>query len=246
MKRGQISIFVIIGILIIVVVGIWFGVRSGIFEKEKVNPEVQPIYSFVEDCLKKTGYEAIDYTSKKGGYFVSPNLSLDNGIPYYLYEGKNLMPSKEKFEEQISLYIEDSLIFCINGFIDFPDFEVEFQDLKTETKILDENVEIKLNYPLSILKGENSYTFKNFEVDIPVRLGIVYSSAFDIILNQMDIPDSVDIFLINEVGLINDVDINLLDYDDRVVILTIVDKNSKINEDDLIFNFANKYLVFEE
>jgi len=246
MKRGQISIFVILGILIIAVVGIWFGVRTGIFEKEKVNPEVQPIYDFVENCLKETGYDAIDYTSKRGGYFISPNLSLDNGIPYYLYEGKNNIISKEEFEKQISLYIKDSLIFCTNGFIDFPDFEIEFQDLKTETKILDEKVEIKLNYPLSILKGENSYIFKNFKVDVPVRLGIVYSSAYDIMLNQMDIPDSVDIFLINELGLINDVDINLLDYDDRVVIYTIVDKNSKINEDNLIFNFANKYLIFEE
>jgi len=56
-KRGQVTVFIILGIVIIILVGILIYL-SGIlvdFDIEVIPPQVLLIYEFTNDCLKETG-----------------------------------------------------------------------------------------------------------------------------------------------------------------------------------------------
>ncbi len=58
-KKGQLTIFIIIAILIIAVVGLFFVFRGGIQKEKPVSPESAPIKNFVQECLDDSLEEVV-------------------------------------------------------------------------------------------------------------------------------------------------------------------------------------------
>ena len=115
-KKGQVAVFVILGIVI--VAGIILLIRPDVL-KAGVSSEVEPIYSFVQQCLDETSRQAVIYVSERGGYYNVPEQSFAETTPYYLYEGTNLMPSKGIIAEELSLYVNENIGYCLNDFFSF-------------------------------------------------------------------------------------------------------------------------------
>ena len=74
-KKGQISVFIIIGIIILLVFGLAFYIKSKISRTEEVEPiiekiptELYPIKVFIEQCIDKTATDAIILIGESGGY----------------------------------------------------------------------------------------------------------------------------------------------------------------------------------
>ncbi len=244
MKKGQISLFIIVGIIIVVVVAIFIFVKKESlgFEKEKIDPDIQPIYDFVEGCIKETGEYGIYHIGQTGGYFISPDLSTEAGTAIYSDKGQNHMPSKEKVESELSSYIEDMIELCTGDFQDFPSFQVTSYNKTVETNIEDNQVIFDVEYPVSISKGEKTYTFKEFqEVEVVVRLGVVYNSIYEFIQDQITHEEDICVTCITDIAEKNDLYFEMLDYDEETVLFNIRDKNSKILDKEYVFKFANKY-----
>ena len=239
-KHSQTSIFIIIAILIVAIIVLFFVFKGNILNKEKIPVEVQPIYSFVENCIKQTGEDGVYQIGQTGGR--SFNLDSLEEEFYYFDKGKNDIPSKDSIKEKIEDSIKTDLYFCVNDFEDFSNFKIKEDELKVEVLIESDKVILNVEYPLNVDKKENSYFIKNFkEIEILVRLGIIYDSANNIIQEQMNHPRDICITCITNMAVDNDLYIEIEDYNEEVVIFTIIDKNSKINGEDYIFKFANRY-----
>lgn len=242
MKRGQISIFIIMTILILAIVFLIFLNRDYIFNNSgKISPEILPVKNFIDKCIEETGKEAIMYVSSTGGYFSSPNLSTENHIAYYLYNQNNYMPEKEKIEREISDYMNEMMFFCVKGFGQFNDFEITQSEIKTKTKIFDNKVVLQIEYPLSIVKNNRTYYVKNFNQEINVNLGKVYNIVKEIMEEQLKQKELICMSCIGKISLDNDVYVDMFDLKDKEVVFSVTDRNSKINEKELEFVFANKY-----
>src|SRR3989344_4117657 len=242
-KRSQISVFVILAVIVVAVIVVYFIVNSTkitILSENKIHPDIQPVYSYIENCVFETGEDAIEYIGVHGGYYKLPELSIDIEIPYYLYERKNFIPLKEEIEEQISLYVNENLNSCISE-EELSDFQINFGEIKTKTLIEDEKVIFNIEYPLSIKKGENSYTIKNFNTEIPVRLGIVYDIANNLVANDLENPRYICLPCIDYFSEKYDIKIKAINYNEKEFIFTISDENSKINDNNFILNYVNKY-----
>jgi hypothetical protein len=238
-KKGQITPIIIVAILIVVVIIFYFNVGKSLYFQNLDN-EIKPIHSYVQECLKETGERAILDTSNYGGYFISPEESLENEIPYYVKNGKNLMPSKEKIENEIGNYISSLTFFCINNFEKFEDYKIEDKEIKTVVNIEKEKVVFDVDYPLSITKGNNVYNLKSFYLEIPTRLNDIYDSAEFIVSDQIKDTKSICITCLSQVANNNDFYVNAIEIDDRNVIYTIKDDRVKINNETLVFNFASE------
>ena len=142
-KRGQVTIFIILGIVIIAAVGIFlyfseFSLKSLIgMETESISSEVLPIHNFVTDCVKNMGEDTLYLIGQQGGYSSLPENSLEIDIPYYFDGEYPFLPGKETIEEQIGDYMSIKMFFCTSGFIDFPDFEIAQESITTEVIILE-------------------------------------------------------------------------------------------------------------
>ena len=240
-KRGQVTIFIIIAILIIASVLIFF-MFKGQIKQSLYSPEVESVYLFVDNCIEKVGSEVIYEIGENGGYFFPPNFSTESGIPYYYSNGKSYMPLKEEIEKEISFFVSEKLFFCTKNFIDFPNFEITQKEIKTKIIIKKDKIDLDINYPISITRGESTSIIEDFGNEIPVRLGIVYDSIEKIIKEQLN-HESICLSCILDVSLENDLYVDMMDYDEETVIFIFRDENSIINNKTYEFVFANKYEV---
>jgi len=242
-KRGQVTIFVIVAVVVIGLILIFFLIKSSNDEnrEEIVSPEIRPIYDFVKNCIEEVGEQAIDYISLTGGYYRPPDYFINEGVAIYLYNGENYMPSKDRVEEEISNYINERLSLCIRNFEDFEDFKVSQERINTTTKIIPNKVIFEILYLLSITKGEETFYINNFEIEVSGRLGVVYDVVYNYMQEQMDDPKSICISCLYNLSVENDLYVDIYDYDNETVIFRVIDENSTVNNQDLTFNFVNKY-----
>jgi len=243
MKRGQISIFIIIAIFLVAIIAAVLILRGNTVPKETISPEIQPIYSYYESCIKDTGERAIYAIGWSGGYYSFPNYSTENAIAYYYIKGKNYAPTKKFIESELSRYMDSMLIYCSNDLSQFQDFTIKVGETKTTTDIEQGKVVFNVNYPLDISKGKVNYFIKNFNININARLGEIYDFSVNITNKQINDSGKVCINCINDQANKRDFYVELNDYDNETSIFTIVDKQYKIMGNDFRFNFANKYEV---
>jgi hypothetical protein len=241
MKKGQTSVFIIAGLIIIAAVLLILFFRGSLsIGKERVNPEIEPLYNFVKSCIEESAENAVYTIGQSGGYFYL-SYSTDSGVAYYFDKGSNNMPSKQDIEKELGYYIDNMLLSCVSDFEDFSSFSINSGEIKSSAKIESGKVVFDVDYPLSIKKGESSYEISEFEdIEVPVRLNTIYEVSKEITLDQMTHEEDICITCLENWAVENDLYIKTMDYDDAVIFY-ITDKKIKIKNKPYVFKFANKY-----
>ena len=161
-KRGQITIFVIIAVLILAIVGIYYITSNKGINQDPITAETAPIYDGVYKCIEDTAIDALYYIGLTGGYYFSPILSDENGVAFYYYEGENFMLSKEQLAEEISLTIDNTLHFCTNEVLNITEFNITKGNITTNIEIGENKISINVEYPLTISKEDSNSILKNW------------------------------------------------------------------------------------
>lgn len=244
-KKGQATLFVILGIIVIVIGILLVYLNSGKqTDITGTEPRIEPIENLVTDCLESVGTQAITYIGETGGYFTSTDTMSESGIAYYLYEGRNLMPTKNELERQVGLYVDDMMETCTKGFVEFyPEFEIVEEKPVTKVIITDEMVNLKMSYPLVIKTEDKKYNIEDFEAKINARFGVVYNAIYEIMQEQMADTSGVCIFCIYDIADKNELVINSFDYDsaNKEILFIVEDDKTQLNGESLLFAFLNKY-----
>ncbi len=241
-KRAQVTLFIILAVLIIAVIIVIFFVLREKSPKSFVPPKLQPINNFVMACLEETSNNALINIGEQGGYFfiTSNTPSIENNIPYYLYNNQNLIPPIKTIEQSISGFIYEELSFCILNFKDFKnEYNISHELKSVETKINNDKVSISLDYPISVKIEDSVLALKDFAITLPIRLNTIYNSADEIINGQKQYKGEICLSCLYDIGEQNKIHIDMLDYENSTI-FTIIDENSKINDESYNFIFAVK------
>ena len=238
-KKAQIAVFIILGVMLIAGGLTYYVSRSSSNDssKEDINPKLVPVYSFVEDCIKQIGENAVYELSKKGGYYKIPKLNTNN-LPYYFYENKSYIPSKKDIETQLSLYIDENLKKCLNNFENLESFNITGKKIKTTSKIQDNSILFSVKYPLSITKESKTYYVENFQAEIASRFPIIYFSVSELMTQQLNHTKSVCLTCINDIAKKNDFYFEINYPDKQTIVFIILDNRTKINNNTLVYQFA--------
>ena len=194
-KRGQLTIFIIIAIILVAAIVGFFLIRES-FIIEKIPASIEPIYTTFLSCLETDTLTGIDVLESQAGYISLPDFEsgsvhmpfssqldfLGNSIPYWYYvSGNNIqkeqVPSKEYMEEQLEEFMEEKIRGCIFDEYYNQGFEISLGEPKAEAVIKDNEVEINLDMDLAIDRGEDSAVIKNHKRVIKSNLGMLYDSA---------------------------------------------------------------------
>jgi len=199
-KRGQITTFVIIGILIVVLaVGIYYlrdVVTGGLQPKDIQVPEqAESVRIYVDGCFDEVLKEAVDLIGRQGGYVELPgdpinvgeftnHLTMfgDSKVVYWYYKADNnvdfiQVPSINSMENEISSYIENNLMRCLGEFNEHDGFSIKKGRIITESDISNSRIISKMIFPLEIAKGDFEFKFPEFYSVLDIPLGDLYTVA---------------------------------------------------------------------
>ncbi|MCK4589765.1 MAG: hypothetical protein KAT77_04930 [Nanoarchaeota archaeon] len=194
-KRGQITIFIIIGVILLIAVALILLLRSTTVEKEleveekaaqELPSELAPIESYIQSCLEKASEEALWQVGAQGGYINIPDPKTTfqgQDLPYLLDGTISNYPTLSEIERQTA----DKIVEKFENCSDLSIFEkIGFNITKlgatqVNITIANESTFIKLTYPLSIKKGKSETKIDIFIVRLPIRLGTLYYSSLELI-----------------------------------------------------------------
>jgi hypothetical protein len=253
LKKGQVTIFIIIGIIVLfIIAGLLFVVKG--VTKEKIEAEqdamveaydLNSIKIFIDHCLEKTSKNGIKFVSLRGGYYHVPEPAEDQiliKIPYYFDLGYKKVPSEEEIANQIGEYIEENIDECFNNFSAFENSGFVFEKGEMKAQVaFGKNTLFDLNYPLKIKRGEDIKEMNQFSYTLSLNFKKIYSTINNTILEQELNPNFVPIGHLSADAKNNQYQFELNYLDDEVVVFSYIFDQHKIDNENYIFIFANQY-----
>lgn len=246
-KKGQVTVFVIIAVLIIGVVLLFYFLLP--------KTEIQTTISFDENnpseymrmCLEEDIKDSIQLVSLQGGD-INPGFHIlyqDNKISYACYASDSLNPCviqrpslKNHIEKEIKEYLELSVNYCFNKLKEnYENKRYNFNLEKKEMKIsfLSEKIIFDLNSELTVSK-DFSETYKNFEIPIRSSLYPLIIIAESILKDEQEMGDSSPI---NYMAVYKDLKIEKYLKEDGTNIYIL---ENRINKDK--FQFASRSMAY--
>jgi len=244
LKRGQVTLFIILGILLLLSVGIILYLNFYLVKEDLSSNigststgKVSSVKLFVENCHKKSLTEGVQSLALNGGYFETITLSSSfYHIPYYFYQGTDLSPNKAKMEQQLSDYIKQEIITCTQNF-SVISYDLVLGNVSVVASIDENSVSSKLNWPIKINLDGSQTEISSFNEKINVRLGLLYNLAKNITSNQVN-RTGLCISCLSDLAEKNKIQINVDNlYNDELVII-LSDNSSKLSSSDNYFRFA--------
>jgi len=168
-RKSQASLFILIGIVVIIVIGIFLyqrGSQIKIPEPAKIE-EVAAIQNFVQLCLENTAKDSIPYVLEEGGYYDDFSKSIDEApirpmVAVYLRNQTKDMPNISTFENSLASYVNENILSCTESFKKFEGVQVEESEPKTNVTISGKNAFFSLDYKIKITKQGQTAELRKF------------------------------------------------------------------------------------
>ncbi|MFH1307691.1 MAG: hypothetical protein ABIH72_02465, partial [archaeon] len=196
-KRGQVTIFVIIAIIIIAAVIVFFSIRGRI-NLGGIPARFEAVEQQFLGCIEDYSISGVSLLEEHGGYIYLPEFEpgsdyapvsnqldfLGTSVPYWYYiSGNNIIkeqvPSKNDMEKQLETYLEENLECDFSNFQE-QGFFIDVGEINADVKILDYNVDINIKADLEASFEEQSVRISNHNQDIDTSLGKFYNTAIKI------------------------------------------------------------------
>ena len=245
-KKSQITIFVLLGLLLLISFGFVYYLKNDPKQPEiekivKASFDINPIRLYIQNCIQGAGKDALISIGKRGGYIQlkKPYLNDSNfNLPYYIFNGIDFSPSLKDIEKEISKYVGSNLKSCINNLEEFKKqgFDISNDAITFNTKIAANSISIEITSPLTITKRNNAQKISNLDAVIDkVNLYKIYNVSKEIANLQYKEPSNLCLSCLYELGEKNKLYVDVTDYLNNTLIFDIRDYNSSVTG---IYNFT--------
>ncbi len=194
-KKGQVTIFIILAI-IVVVAGVSIYLFRDTIITNKIPVSIEPVQINFLNCIERGTLTGISILESKGGYIENPDFVpgsvympfsselnfVGTQIPYWHYiSGNNIemeqIPSIDEMNKQLESYLENKLMNCNFEIYENQGYEIEADVPKVDVKIKNNNVQIDVDMDLSVSFENEIFLMKDFSVEIDSLLGNLYGDA---------------------------------------------------------------------
>ncbi len=193
-KKGQVTMFIIAGIVVVAAVLLLLYLRGQILvvvTPENLPDQLLPIRDHIQDCLKTTAPDYIERIGLQGGYLSTPESTyrLNKGITisYLCYNvGRsplcyNRMLTRSHMEIELSKAIAEGLQTCLNLKKFERGFSMSIGSLLVNTEIGQDTVSVTANLPITLTKESATVSEEEFSETFDYPLGRLYDVSQDIV-----------------------------------------------------------------
>jgi len=203
-KKGQVTVFIILGIVVLAIFGLlYFAISRDYIETPFTRTSVVSVSDHVEECINILGEEAIALIGKQGGD-LQPSLYQNWCINSeeclqvsYLCYTEELVPCTNRrpflsqhMEKEISEYVDEHLIECVDpGLWEESGYSVSLGNYESKVSIGKEDVLITVDWPITIRKDTFVEQEERFSQKFDVPLGLLAETAYDIVQSEISNGD---------------------------------------------------------
>jgi hypothetical protein len=173
-KSGQVTIFIIIGIIIVAASILIYQFYPGL--KSTLGIEESTPQSYIQLCVEEKLIETVDLVSSQGGSINPGNYNLyqNEKIEYLCYTEEFYAPCvvqqpmlKTHIETEIQNEIEDTVDECFNllgeSYVG-KGYNINLQPGTKELELLPQKISGTFNYTFTITKGEDVQKYDSFSI----------------------------------------------------------------------------------
>ena len=169
-KNGQVTLFVIVGLVILIISGIIFYIKFYVPDTAKeYSSDLEAVKSNIEGCVENIVRQGLSYLELHGGYALINDGFSTNGLPYYYKDNLSNIPEKNIFEEEMNKYVTANVQDCFN--------EVVVEDLIVESKLDIDKFNVFLDYKANFEVKGISYSLDKINIVVDTRLSQLYEAA---------------------------------------------------------------------
>lgn len=248
-KKGQITIFLILGILLVGGVGFFlFGnskkqldntnqAENRLSEGSSSNP----VENYVRQCMEKTAKDALISAGLDGGVENASEYLLFFGgkTPYYYGTQNSSTPTLDDVQDFLSDYMNSNLKLCVN-FSLFPDQNITSGDVNAQASISDKTVRFNVEYPIKIASGKSAKEISDFSTAINSRLKAMHNASIEYVNAQKANPRYMCMTCLVKLGSENNLKINTVALGNTVV-YNFYDNTTMLDGKEYNYYFAIKY-----
>jgi len=196
-KRGQVTIFVIIGIVLIILILLFIFLREKVYigpsTSQSLESQFPQIREHIEECLVEVAYPRLKQMGLQGGYINTPSdtfeLHNSNKVSFLCYNIEDQPYCRSRvlrisdMEQELSEFIlQDLQTQCLNiNAFDKAGLDLIQGQLEITTTINDDTVLLEANFPITIRRGDLVVEESEFSALIQVPLGRLYQASRDIV-----------------------------------------------------------------
>lgn len=242
-KRGQVTLFIILGIILLIIASLWFYSQRASVQKPaaiSAPADVKAVQEYVEECIKEITPPGIYLLAHQGGRmytdedflqadFTEKNfLTFERALPYYLLNGKKVMPSKGDIEKQLAQYVSENLPFCtdFSGFVS-QGMTIAEGAVTAKTTIAKDRVLVDITYPLEITMETKVTTLSKFRGETKSRLFDLLAVAEKMIGIIEKNPERANLPAFARLNSQHSVMISVLPFDKDTMVYSIYDDDEK-------------------
>lgn len=253
MRKGQVTIFVILGLVLGTLVILSFIFREGVVEQASkigiikeltMREEAKKVQSDMKECMEDKAYDSLIKLGLQGGYIdlrrlqytqLPEALGLDyEGTAYLYYQGQKKIPTLKQMQNELEKDLTTRLTNCKK---EYKEFTVSYGRATPKVEIKENKISFNINWVIEVQKEESKSTVKYVSFEIPLRLKNVRDVINEIIEEQ---TEEICLSCITQAGFENDMKIDIEKIDGDIFYL-ITDERSKIRNENYMFLIANRF-----
>ena len=196
-NKGQITIFVIIGVLIILFIGLLVAVRIYLAVEQsqetqeqvtELPSDLQEIEQFIRRCIRQSTLDGLTLLGHQGGYSSIPSLIQTEQTAYWHLDEVNIQPTLNQTKYMLEQYIDSKLETCLDFSIleQQKDVKIEYEPPKSTISFDAQQVAVSILLPLKIDRADFSTTYDFFIENFDIRWRRMYELATQINMKQLD------------------------------------------------------------
>ncbi|MEK6951880.1 MAG: hypothetical protein AABX29_02590 [Nanoarchaeota archaeon] len=245
MKRGQTTIYVAFGLVLIIIIGglVYLLSRQNPTQSiSSLRQQSEDVKNLIKTCFEDNLLQALYLAGVQGGYIKANEISIvinsDLSVGYGYYEGEEVLVTNDEFVNEVTSYLNFAVSRCTD-FSRFKDFNVKkLGEVRSRIDIFDDKVVGRLSYPVSVSKGNEIISYEELYIaEDGIRLGKILKTARGIVESEKKNPDFIDVDYLKEA----DLNIRIYDIDVNTNLYIITDEQSVVNGVQYVFEFANKF-----
>jgi hypothetical protein len=236
-KRGQITIFVIIGIIIVIGLIIFFlTIGSNQTRDDEGDNSINSVEKDeIKYCLERLSKDSVYFNFLQGGYYNVPNEGFFYDpieIPYY-YEGKEtFLPTISEIESQFVLFVENNIEVCLDG--------KDVEEGEYKVKVMNESIYFGYDVPIYINTETGTQELEVFEVFVPINVNMYHLAIEDFLSVQEKRKDYFPLGRLTALAYENNFKYEIIEIDENTKVVSIL-LNPIDERREVAFNFVMNY-----